>query len=211
MHSTDELNDGYIGSGRYLQNSVKKHGKENHVFEILEFCDDRSKLREREKEIVCEQLLSNPLCMNLKLGGEGGWDHIKLSQDEIFVKNSKASKSHWDKYRSGDIVLQENVKKARLKGAVSKRNNGTVYSLGFTGKKHNPETLEKMKASHAGKQSGERNSQFGTKWMIHPISQEVKKVSVEEIEIFLNDGWIIGRKLKVELPNHMGLTGFDMA
>ena len=211
MHSTDELNDGYIGSGRYLQSSIKKHGKENHMLEILEFCADRSKLREREKEIVDQQLLSNELCMNLKLGGEGGWDHIQLSQDEISERNSRASKSHWEKFRAGDEVLKGKVKAARLKGAESKRKNDTVYSLGFTGKKHKPESLEKMKASHAGKQQGESNSQFGTKWVIHPDTKEAKKISSNEIENFLTSGWVLGRKLKDESSNNMGLTGFDMA
>lgn len=29
MHSTDNLDDGYVGSGKRLWNSIKKHGKEN--------------------------------------------------------------------------------------------------------------------------------------------------------------------------------------
>jgi hypothetical protein len=35
MHSSSNLEDGYIGSGKKLWNSVRKHGRENHIIEIL--------------------------------------------------------------------------------------------------------------------------------------------------------------------------------
>jgi len=72
MHSTDDLEDGYFGSGSYLWHSIKKHGKEKHSMEILEFLPSRQELRVRESQIVDEKRLKDPLCMNLKTGGEGG-------------------------------------------------------------------------------------------------------------------------------------------
>ena len=72
MHSTDNLEDGYLGSGKILGYSRKKHGDENHNKEIIEMCSDRPALKLREKEIVNEELLSHPLNINLKYGGEGG-------------------------------------------------------------------------------------------------------------------------------------------
>jgi hypothetical protein len=41
MHSTNDLNDGYMGSGKRLWFSINYHGKENHACEILEYCKDR--------------------------------------------------------------------------------------------------------------------------------------------------------------------------
>lgn len=72
MHSTDNLEDNYIGSGKRLWLSIRKYGKENFSIEILEYFPDRNSLKKREIEIVNEELLKNPLCMNLKLGGYGG-------------------------------------------------------------------------------------------------------------------------------------------
>lgn len=72
MHSTNDLVDGYLGSGKRLKYSINKHGKENHKIEILDFCDCRDELQLKEKMIVNEELLSNPLCMNLCIGGIGG-------------------------------------------------------------------------------------------------------------------------------------------
>ncbi len=52
MHSTDNLDDGYFGSGQILWHSIKKHGKEIHSIEILEFLTDRESLKKRERELV---------------------------------------------------------------------------------------------------------------------------------------------------------------
>ncbi len=72
MHSTDNLEDGYLGSGKVLKYSIRKHGRENHIFEILEFLPSRKELGLREQQIVNDALLTNPLCMNLRYGGDGG-------------------------------------------------------------------------------------------------------------------------------------------
>jgi hypothetical protein len=66
MHSTDDLNDGYLGSGTYLRRSINKHGKENHSIEILEFLNSREELAAREREIVSLQEIAKKECMNLK-------------------------------------------------------------------------------------------------------------------------------------------------
>ena len=50
MHSTTNLEDGYLGSGKRLRYSVRKYGKENHTKEILEFLPTREKLVIREFE-----------------------------------------------------------------------------------------------------------------------------------------------------------------
>lgn len=69
MHSTDDLNDGYLGSGKILTRSIHKYGRENHVREIIEMLPDRKSLSLKEAEIVNEQHLRNSKCMNLQKGG----------------------------------------------------------------------------------------------------------------------------------------------
>jgi len=71
IHSTFDINDDYLGSGRIIRRAIKKHGKENFRKEILEICASRSKLLAREKEVVNADLLNDPLCTNLKIGGSG--------------------------------------------------------------------------------------------------------------------------------------------
>lgn len=48
QHSTFNINDRYLGSGSNFQKALKKYGKENFKCEILEFCNSREELNERE-------------------------------------------------------------------------------------------------------------------------------------------------------------------
>lgn len=73
MHSTDNLNDGYMGSGKYLGYSLRKYGKEKHICEVMEHLPTREALRAREEELVNAQLLEHVQCMNLQVGGRGDW------------------------------------------------------------------------------------------------------------------------------------------
>jgi len=69
MHSTNDLNDRYLGSGKVLFHSIRKHGRHNHRYEILEHASTREELTQREKEIVNADLVADPNCLNLVQGG----------------------------------------------------------------------------------------------------------------------------------------------
>lgn len=77
MHSAVDLNDSYLGSGKILRRSIRKYGKSNHSLEILQFCESREALTDKEIEIINETLLSDPLCMNLVNGGNN-YDGSKM-------------------------------------------------------------------------------------------------------------------------------------
>src|SRR5574343_1086439 len=80
LHSTNDVYDNYIGSGTRLWNEVNKYGLENFKREIVEYLPSRQELKERERSLVNEDKMKDPLCLNLKFGGEGGWDHITYEQ-----------------------------------------------------------------------------------------------------------------------------------
>ena len=111
MHSTNNINDSYFGSGRYLHRSIKKYGKQNFKREILEFLDTREKLIKREEIIITSKLLNDPLCMNLNPGGKGGrlsgFKHTQKMKD----KNSKALSNFWKNNKKGNIIKCEVCKK----------------------------------------------------------------------------------------------------
>ena len=69
IHSTFDLNDGYLGSGYRLNKDINRFGKEQYEREILEFFDTREKAYEREKEVVNETLMKNWYCLNVAEGG----------------------------------------------------------------------------------------------------------------------------------------------
>ena len=184
MHSTDDLEDGYFGSGQLLWKSIKKHGKEKHVKEILEFLPSRKELKERERALVNEEIVNDPLCMNLKLGGEGGWDHITTSpfsdavvQQEMSKRGNEKLKQLWQ-----DPAWSAERKLSMSKAALNRK------SPGFSGKHHSEETKQKMRKP---RNQGVANSQFGTCWVTNGTPAKIKK---EELDMYISNGYRRGRK-----------------
>jgi hypothetical protein len=136
MHCTNNLNDGYLGSGIFLRNSIRKYGKDNHLLQILEYFPSKELLVNKEKEIVNEQLLKDPLCMNLKIGGIGGavsgernqwfgkpaWNRGKKASEETIKKLSESHKGQvsWLKGTKGLIHPSEETKEKQRKALLGK-------------------------------------------------------------------------------------------
>lgn len=70
IHSTNNLDDGYMGSGLKLKRAFKKYGIENFTKEIIKFFDTREELADYEADIVTEVLVNDSNCYNTSLGGE---------------------------------------------------------------------------------------------------------------------------------------------
>jgi len=83
-HSTNNLKDGYIGSGLIISKAFKKYGKDNFNFEIIEFSDSHEYLDQLEKDLIKEQnALDNEIGYNLHQGGLGGSSYKKINQYEL--------------------------------------------------------------------------------------------------------------------------------
>jgi hypothetical protein len=180
MHSTDNLEDGYRGSGKRLWYSIRKYGWEKHSFHILEFLSNRKCLKERERLIVNEEMLGNTNCLNLKVGGDGGGC---FKDAEHQIKCSAAGGKIGGK-TAGVINGRKNFQTAHQ--TMKKR--GTLFTLGMTGKSHSDETKAKMSKAGCGK----NNSQFGSRWMSK--DGQIVKVKSNDIQSFLAQGFSFGRK-----------------
>jgi hypothetical protein len=180
MHSTDDLEDGYFGSGQRLWHSIRKHGKDKHEKEILEFLPSRKELKAREKQLVNEEILDDPLCMNLQLGGEGGKVNIENFYSIIGKKSAAL------------LTFEDRVKRSKTRMDTQIR-NGTL-GQSFTGKCHSQLAKNKISAAMQIKQMGSTNSQFGTCWVTNGKPIKIKKDLLGE---YLMNGYSRGRKLNV--------------
>ncbi len=200
MHSTNNLDDGYIGSGKKLWYSINKYGKENHRCEILEFCFDRKALSGKEAEIVDDGLLQDPMCMNLTLGGGHGWDYINntIDPEEMRRRGNIGNKKIKILKESDPDFLKKWIEQKSNNGKIVKEKQIGIFSpsiigTSFLGKIHSEESKEKMRKGAKGKHVGDKNSQYGTCWIYNEKIKECKKIkTVEEIP----NGWLKGRKLK---------------
>jgi len=191
MHSTDNLDDGYLGSGKQIRHSINKYGVCNHKIERLEFFDTRKILKEREIEIVNEELLNDPLCMNLQLGGGGGFinkEHaLKFHQAGGRKVFQMLAKKHIEKLKN-DSKYRERYSLIMSKAQSSEKN-------GFYNKKHTEESKRKIGIANSVSQKGNKNSQFGTCWICR--NDESKKIKKEYIDSFIQNGWVKGRNIKI--------------
>lgn len=186
MHSTDNLDDGYFGSGKIIRYSVNKHGIENHKVEILEFLSSREELKKREAEVVNEALLADPLNMNLKFGGEGGWDHTK-DMDLISRQKKAVATKHRNCSHGKNLELYPEIRMATIASIAERRKAGIIQGS-WVGKHHSEETKQKMRKT---KNVGKANSQFGTCWICNET--ESKKIKKEELQSWLEQDWQSGR------------------
>jgi hypothetical protein len=140
VHSTDDLNDGYMGSGVRLQQSMNKHGEENFVKTIMCFFDTADEAYEEEEFLVDEEWVKRKDNYNLREGGSGGRVSEKTKR--------KISDSHLG-----------------MKKEWTSKNN-KEYKIGnknFLGRTHTEETKNKMSESRKYQNMGNDNPKVKNK------------------------------------------------
>lgn len=91
VHSTRNINDGYLGSGKLLILDIKKYGLENFHRQILEFFKTRQEAIRAERKYVNYNWICRPDTYNIVLGGGSGdkcrdresYNEINFTDDEI--------------------------------------------------------------------------------------------------------------------------------
>jgi hypothetical protein len=184
VHSTNDLNDNYFGSGKRLRFAIKKYGKENFIKENLLFFEKFNEALEYELKTVNENLIQDPSCYNLKKGGTGG--NNGKGEDWYKQHYSTMGKIAWtnseykERHRQKQSILWKKLNK-----------QSSWRGSGFKGKKHTEETKIKMKL-HKNRQLGEKNSQYGTCWITNEkTNQKIHKGNL------IPEGWRLGRKIKL--------------
>lgn len=86
VHSTDNLNDGYMGSGVVLRLAFKKYGKENFNREIIKFFDSAEQMFQAERETITEEMVNSYDCYNVKPGGLGNRKGYIIVNDNGVLK-----------------------------------------------------------------------------------------------------------------------------
>jgi group I intron endonuclease len=193
-HQTNDIDDGYMGSGKNLKRAIKKYGIENFVKEVLYVFDSEKEMNYKEAELVTEEFCLREDTYNICVGGQGGFSHINLDENFRKNKNKKAR-------RVTDSILkikygvenpsQIDFVKQKLSIKMKERWRDGKISLPptpFLGKSHSLETKKKMSESKKGKFTGEKNSQYGTMWITNGNIN--KKVKCDDI---IPDGWYKGR------------------
>ena len=124
------------------------------------------------------------------VGGEGGFTGI-----ENQLKACSAGGKAFAERLKNDPEFKKYISELRSKIFKMRYDNGLHknFKCDWTDKKHSKETKKQMRISQLGKHIGSKNSQFGTCWI---YNKENKKIKKEELDVYLSQGWIKGRKMK---------------
>lgn len=120
----------YMGSGKLLKQAYKKHGKENFSKEILLLFDTAEEAYEYESIIVSQKIVDNPMCYNLRLGGDGANEisiaklqKWKKDNPEEFSKNQSKNGRKGGKARIADKDSHVEMAKAGARATLEKYPN----------------------------------------------------------------------------------------
>lgn len=157
MHTALKLEDGYIGSGTRLLQSIDQYGIEHHTREILEFFSTREDLIKAERELITEDLLSDPKCLNMRPGGHGGGGFSREQQR----LNNKKSQERQQWLRDNDVDWVNNLSRT-LSASLTKSykdgnrtSNTKPHPKGWT---HSDETKTLISHIKSGTGVGSTNS-----------------------------------------------------
>ncbi len=177
-HQTDNLDDGYLGSGKYLKRAIKKYGAKNFKFEILLSSSSKEEMFRLERSIVNESLINDPLSYNLKIGGSGGNPGIVGA-----FKGKKHSEETKEKQRQAalkQIISDETRQKLSMNNAM----------------KNNPEIRKKVSTSLTGRTQSEEHrknvAEANLGKMLVNDGVSAKRISREELVKYQNLGWFKG-------------------
>ena len=168
-HVTDDIDDDYMGSGKYLKRAIKKYGRENFRKEWLGFYEDEEELNYMERVFVDDTWVSRSDTYNLKIGGEGGSARGRVVSEET---RRKMSESH---------IGRPNL---YLRGRVQSLEERKRRSMANKGK---PKSIEhRLKLSLSVR--GEKSFAFGTHW----YNNGIKSIQAKTCP----DGYVKGRLRK---------------
>jgi group I intron endonuclease len=177
-HQTEDLNDGYLGSGKHLKRAIKKYGKENFKFEILHSFSIKEEMFSKERELVDESFVNDPLTYNLKIGGSGGNPGIVGA-----FKGRKHTEETKDKIRKSALtqtVTEEKRKKLSENNWARKDPDAH--------KEHMRKIAKMPRSADHNKKVAEAN--LGK--ILVNSGNIAKRISATELEFYKNMGWSKG-------------------
>ena len=151
QHETNNLDDGYRGSGARIKRWYKSKERIegiNYIKEILCFCNSWEEMQIKEDEYIGDKYNTDILCLNEQQGG-----HNKLSK-ESYKRAGESGSKYWKEHPE--------EKKIQAKKAAETRSTNSIW---------------KENVKKAAKESGPKNSESQKKyWSEHPEEVAAKSI-----------------------------------
>ena len=130
--------DTYLGSGLIIKRYVKKYGKSAFTKEIIGVYQSLEELNSAEAKLITDDVLSDPLCLNIARGGYGGQKTFseqtrkKISEA---LKGKKKSPEHAAKCRLVNVGRKQSEETRKKRSVSMKGRNPWDYQTDETRRK----------------------------------------------------------------------------
>ena len=192
-HSTDVLEDGYIGSGPKFRRFLREHPDSEISREVLSDWSTVEEALLEEERVVTLGMLRNPHCLNSIKGG-GTFDTSgRVPSQEERENHSRRLKGHPASEKQKRVVSQ------MFRGRQSPTRGKVWVILGEEHRLVDPEDLQKwvdagyQKARPVASSRGSENFHKNSVW-VHR-GEESKLIRKEELKEYLESGFEEGRVL----------------
>lgn len=204
-HTTNNIKDGYVGSGTIIKDYFKKYGRKKNITYIKEIIEYNSTIEinaEREKVIIGDLWKTDANCLNCCAGGAtGGLSHEPWNKgkkgcfsDETIQKMSAAKMG----------------KPSPWKGKHGRYTEETLGKIGNSsrGREVSEETRKKLSDAGKGREvSEETRKKISIKHMGRKMSEDTKiKMMVPIVQYSLDDEYIKEWNGATEVENVLGFS-----
>jgi hypothetical protein len=104
VHATDDLNDGYMGSGLHIKRAIEKYGIDNFERTIISFFDNEKDMFAAEKNVVTPEFVKENTNYNIAVGGNGGHTGNYNSKKRSQLISESAADKVMAKDTTGNII-----------------------------------------------------------------------------------------------------------
>lgn len=221
QHKTNNINDGYKGSGTLIRNYFKKFPND-YIKEILCFCNNVDELNEMEKFYIGNLYKTDDLCINLVAGGTygeisdegkrriGETSSIRMKNDNP-MKNPDIAKKVADKNRGKCYISDDGKRRIGEYSSIRMKKDNPMKNPDIAKKVAN--TKKGMKLSEETKQKISerlkgisRSDEYKKKMSLSKQGEkngafgrrwmnngvEQKFVKFDDISLFLDNGYVFG-------------------
>lgn len=193
VHRTENLEDGYMGSGTLIKAAQAMHGLEVFEKKILEFFDSEEDMYAREAELVTPEFLTRPDVYNLTEGGRSPGDNARRLGGYRCPAEARIRGGSTTRDRGTGIFSAE----SRAAAAQWRNSPENVKHLAAIGKlaAGSEANAKRKKTMEANKhQKGAKNSMYGSCWITDGACSRVIKRGET-----IPEGWRKGRIIKVSV------------
>jgi hypothetical protein len=170
QHTTENIDDGYIGSGKNILRAIKKYGKENFKKEILLYAKNEVALNFFERALVTPEFCALKTNYNLREGGgnKGRPSKESVAKQAAALRGRKHSAEHKAKI-SATMKKRFLFTESHRKGKKLSAEHKAKISAFQKGKKLSLTTIAKIQESRR------KNGTTGKGIKRSPVSLETKE------------------------------------